>query len=209
MRDIIEYIQTDLGLPLTVQAERSGLSRNTLGRWLSKESEPSGDRLSAYLTWALGAVCDPLHHDSGDGACASIPRGVRLYSAVVGEAGAWRWLLIALDGRQLHRYQSGTSAVPSLAALREQLVQLASSWCAPLRAADRPAPRVASASSVDRRYWSAQSALQAAQIRLWLAQGLAARGDLTEEEQAASLAELQRALAEVAAVGAELRGAER
>lgn len=208
MRVILSYLQTDLGLTIADQAERSGLSYKTLRRWLAggRVSPACGSR---YLSWALGAACDLLRHDSADRSSASIPRGCRIYSAVVGDAGAWSWLLIVLDGRQLHRADSGTSAVRDLAALTEELHQRAASWCAPLRELDRRAPRLGrSADHLDRRWWAAQMRLQAAHVGLVLAQGLASQGALTGDDQARSLRDYERALADMAEVGAALRGDE-
>lgn len=178
MREIVTYIQLELGISLCAQSDRSGVGYNTLRRWASGESTPTGQRAAQYLTWALGAVCDPLAYDSGDCLAASIPRGYRVYSAVVGEPGAWRWLVVVRDGLQLHRYQIGDSSVPSLVVLREQLLQLVSSWCLPPRASDEPpAPRVRGG-GLHARYWSASGEVTAATIRLLIMGDLARRGDL-------------------------------
>lgn len=210
MREVVTYLQ-DLGHSIPAQAEACGLGERTLRRWVAQRSSPSSDCARQYLAWVTGGVLDLLRHDNLTGAQASIPRGVRLYSHASGVSGAWRALLVVLNGRDLWRCAVIDSAVPSIPVLQEQLVQLAATWTAPLRELDKRAPRLRpdESGSADRDWWSAQLHLQTAQVGVYLASGLALQGALTEDAHRKTIRDLERALEAMAQAGRKLQGGDR
>ncbi len=134
VKTISTYLSRSLRLPLCVQASRACLCERTLRRWVRSLTAPSSDLFARYLSWVLGAACDPLRHDTADSPCASILRGYRLYWSVVGGPRDWAWLLLVLDGKELWRCSSGHSSASSLDVLRLELLSLVAFWLVELPA---------------------------------------------------------------------------